>query len=186
MKILPVFLFAAMVLFTHVSNAQSKQELLTEAQRDYLRGDADNAKQKFKMVLESDPRNVTAQNYLRMIAVQEKSGNGAGQLEKQLQALILPRVELKDATFGTALEYLKQNAAKVSEGKTKVSFVVQVPADIADSKKVTLSLTNVPFTEVLRYMGELTGFRFAIEKYAIFVKEKTGAPSPSAQPAPLP
>lgn len=186
MKILPAFLLVVMVLFTQVCHAQSPQELLTEAQRDYLRGDADSARQKFKQVLELEPQNVTAQNYLRMIAAQDKSGSGAKQMEKQLEALILDRVEFKDATFGSALEYLKQSAAKVSQGKTNVSFVVQVPSGIADSKKVSLSLTKVPFTEVLRYMGELTGFKFVIEKYAILVKEKTESPSPSTQPAATP
>lgn len=185
MKIPPVFLLAATVLFAQISLALSPQDLLTEAQRDYLRGDTDGAKQKFEQVLELQPRNLTAQNYLRMIAAQEKTGGGAGEMEKQLQALILDKVEFKDASVGSVLDYLKQNAARASKEKINVSFVVQVPAAVMDSKKVTLSLRNLPFTEVLRYLGELTGFQFVIEKYAILVREKTEAPS-SAQPAATP
>jgi hypothetical protein len=40
-------------------------------------------------------------------------------------------------------------------------------------KKFTLSLQNVPFTEVLRYIGELTNVQFSYDRFAITVKPKT-------------
>ncbi len=96
-------------------------------------------------------------------------------MEKALTALIIPHVQLKDATFDSTLEYLKQTAEKASGGKTKVSFVVQVPEDVATKTKVSIDLADIPFTEVLHYLSELTGFKFTIEKYAITVKMPSGS-----------
>jgi hypothetical protein len=187
MKLLPVLAVIALFCSSEIARSQlTSHEILGEAQQAYLRGDTETAKQKFKLVLEMDPKNITAQNYLRSIAVQEKAGGGASDLEKQLQALIVPHVEFKDATFGSALDYLKQTAEKVSNGKTSANFVVKVPSDVVDSKKVTLNLSKVPFTEVLRYLGELTGFKFTVDKYAIIVKQQTETETADAQPSATP
>lgn len=96
----------------------------------------------------------------------------------------IPKVELKDATFGAALEYLKQSLEKQTGGATRVNFVVQLPADFMNSQKVTLSLANAPFTEATRYLGDLTGSQFVYEKYAIIVKKKgdDAASAPAATP----
>ena len=180
-KLLLLAVFA--MLSFHVF-AQSAPDLMTEAQRAYLRGDTQSAKEKFQTILAGDPGNQSAQNYLRMIDAREKADGSGGQLAKQLEALILTRVELRDATFGSALEYLKQQADKISQGKTKVSFVVSLPPEFVETNRVSLNLSNVPFTEALRYLGELAGVKFAVEKYAVTVKPKTSAPAAQAATSP--
>ncbi len=192
MKTLPLLLITAvMMLFTQTGYGQAKdasaQDALTEAQRDYIKGDMDAAKERFQFVLALDPQNLTARNYLHMIETAEAASGKNGALEKELKALVIPRVELKEATFDTALAYLKQDAEKVSGGKTKVNFVVQLPADVVTSTKVTLNLSDVPFTEVLHYVSELTGFSFSIDKYAITVKQAPAStPAPVVNEAPTP
>jgi len=186
MKKYPLILTTIMVaLFGQLGHAQdTTKAVLTEAQEAYIRGDIETAKQKFKIVLELDPHNLTAQNYLHTIEVQQKaSGGGGAEQEKKLSTLILQRVQLKDASFDTALDYLKQLAGKQGQN---VSFVVQVPSEVTDAKKVTLFLENIPFTEVLRYMGELTGFKFSIDKYAIVVKQASTDTVSAATPSPAP
>jgi hypothetical protein len=145
---------------------------MTEAQRAYLRGDTQAAKEKFQTILARDSGNQSAQNYLRMIEALERSEGPGGQLAKQLESLILPKVEFRDATFGSALEYLKQQADKQSQGKTKVNFVVSLPPDFVETRRVSLNLSNVPFTEALRYLGDLAEVKFSVEKYAVLVKPK--------------
>ena len=182
MKTFPLFLLgAAILLFIQPAQAQqqqqpSVQDALTEAQRDYYRGDIDAAKERFQYVLEVDPHNLTAQNFLRTIESSQVN-NGAAAQEKALKAIVLDHVQLKDASLDSTLTYLKQTAEKASGGKTKVNFVVQVPEEVVAKTKVNLDLSSVPFTEVLHYLSELTGFKFTIEKYAITVK------LPSAPPA---
>lgn len=148
--------------------AQSAQQFSSEGQRAYLSNDMETAKARFQQALALDPSNQTATGYLRMIMAQEKKagGPGGGELEKQLRALVLPEVKFKEATFAEALEYLKQMAAKQS---VAVSIVVQ--PDVNREAKVTLNLANVPFTEALRYVCELVGTKYSIDRFAVVVKK---------------
>ncbi len=159
--------------------AQSASQLASEAQRAYISGDAETAKAKFQMVLQIDPTNVVARNYLRIIQTQEKKSGAGVQLEKKLSTVILPTVKFQDATFGTALEYLKQQAAKQS---AQVSFVTQLPQEALDNK-VTLNLSNVPFTEALRYLCELNNAKYSIERYAILIKKAGAEAASGASPS---
>lgn len=154
--------------------AESAAELLSEAQAAYLRGDMETAKRNFELVYRMDPRNATAIGYLRRIKMQEAKMGAGPKQEKVLAALIIPQVQFKEATLGAALEYLKQAAAKASDGKTAVNFVV-APEIPVDTTIVTLSLANVPFTEVLRYVGNLANVTFSYDQYAISVKPKSAA-----------
>lgn len=165
--------------------AQLAQEIYSEAQRAYMAGNVEEAKEKFKLVLEMNPKHVGAQGYVRMITVQEKRSGGGGELQKQLQSLVLPKVEFRNATFGSALEYLKQQAAKQSGEKVKVSFVVQLPPEFSDTRKVTLNLANVPFLEAVRYVCDQGEVAYAVEKYAVVIKSKTAVEKtvPAATPA---
>ena len=180
MKTIPLLLIlAAWMFFTQAAYSDTTaQEALTEAQIDYNKGDLEAAKERFEFVLQLDPHNLTATNYLRMIETElAKSGKSGAALEKSLAALVVPHVALKSATFDATLDYLKTTAEKLSNGKVKANFVVAIPEDAAAKTRVSLDLTSVPFTEVLHYISEQTGFTFKIEKYAITVK------MPSAEPA---
>jgi len=182
MKTLVTFALGLLLICSEGANAQSSQQLFNEAQRAYISGDVETAKQKFTTVLEIDPSNTSARNYLRMITTQEKSDTGE-QMQNQLKALILPKVEFRDATFGSALEYMRQAASRQSGGKVSVSFVVQLPPEFKDTQKVTLNLANIPFTEALHYLCELGGVDYKIEKYAIIVKKKAPVETPAFQPS---
>ena len=175
MKILPTFLVPALLAtFALTAGAESVQQLLSEAQTAYLRGDMETAKRNFELVNKLDPRNMTAIAYLRTMKAREvQAGAGAVQ-EKQFSAIILPKIEFREATLGSALDFLKQQVNKQTGGKQIVNFVVQLPDEQVKAQTVTLSLANVPFTEVLRYIGTLTNTTFTFEKYAIAVRPASG------------
>jgi hypothetical protein len=178
MKILPLPLLGgfALLVLSVASVAESTREILTQAQVAYQKGEVETAKKLFKAVLQADPRNPTAISFLRMIAGSEKTKPAGASIQKQLETLIVSKVDFKEATLGSVLDFLKQTAAKNSDGKIAVNFVVQLPEDQLQSKPVTLSLTNVPMSEVLRYLGALADIDFAYEKYAILVKPHVAAP----------
>jgi hypothetical protein len=120
-------------------------------------------------------------NFLRLIAAQQKAGAGAGNtpLERQVSNLILPKVEYKEATLDSVLDSLKRTAAKLTDNKVAVNFVPAIPSEQLHQSTVTLSLSNVPFTEVLRYIGSLTNVQFVYDKYAITVKPAAAATTAS-------
>jgi hypothetical protein len=156
--------------------AAQQGSLLSQAQRAYLAGDLETAKPLFQKVLADDPQNVAARNYLKSIAQAESQANPGATLEKQLAALILPKVEFREATLGSALDALKKLAAKASNGKIQPNFVLQPGVD--PQTPVTLSVTDIPLREVLRYMGQLAKADFVVEKYAIqVVPKKDAAPA---------
>lgn len=173
MKFLPLLaLMLSLACAAPTLHAQTAADLMTEGQRAYSAGDMETAKAKFQLVLEVERNHKTARNYLRMIQAAEARAGVGGVLQKQLQTVVLPKVELRDTTFGATLDYLKQQTAKASDGKVNVSFVSQLPADFMNTQTVTLNLAQVPLTEVLRYVGDLAGVQFSIEKHAVVVKKK--------------
>lgn len=159
---------------------QSVQQLLTEGQKAYMSGDVETAKRYFQMVNRADPKNVTAIGFLRRIAVEGKKGGG-NTTEKQLASVVMPKVEFREATLGSVLEYLKQTLTKSTEGRVSVNFIVQ--RDVPVTQPITLSVTNIPFTEVLRYIGGLADVQFEYDKYGVVVKPKNAGASAAVAPA---
>ena len=156
------------------------QQLLTEGQTAFMRGDLATAKTDLDWVIQMDPHNKTAIGYLRRIALQEGQQNKGAALEKQLDALMIPKLEFREANLSAALDFMKKSADRLSNGKIAVSFVVQAPPEQVNAQQVTLSLSNIPFTEALRYIGGIAGMNFSYEKYAIVVRPAFNAPAPAA------
>ena len=177
--------FLTSIVLVVGASAESTRDLLIAAQTAYMKGDMETAKKNFQAVNKLDPKNVTAIGFLRKIAVDEAKKPQVSSMQKQLEKLIVPKVDFRDATLGSALEFLKQTAPKISDGKVVVNFVVQLPDEQATSQTVTLTLANVPYSEVLRYLGEVAKLDFAYEKYAIVVKPRGAAAAPEVAPAPV-
>jgi hypothetical protein len=186
----PLNLLAALSLTlacaTQVS-AQAVDDLLKEAQQAYVRGDSAIAKEKFEMIRRIEPDNRTAINYLRRI-IAEEAKNPNKDLTNGTQAalakVIFPKIDLREASLAEALDFLRQKGNQIGEGKVAINFVLQID-EAAKMNKVTLTLQNVPFTEVLRYIGELANVTFVYERFAIAVRPK-GAAAPEATNAPAP
>jgi general secretion pathway protein D len=110
----------------------------------------------------------------------------------KLNRIIIPRIDLRDTTVREAVEFLKQRSRELDtstddpQGKRGVNIVLKLlpsqpdlalpPAEgptppvggTADTR-VTLSLTNVPLIEALRYLTELAGLKYKIEPYAVSI-----------------
>ena len=162
-------------------------QLVTEGQAAYQKGDIQGAKTAFQQVYELDSRNTVAIGYLRRIQVDEKTRPKSVPLERQLSTLVIPQIQFREATLGSALDYLRKSVDKQSGGKLAVNFVVQLPPEQQNTQLVTLNLSNVPFNEALKYLGTVATLDFVYDKYAIIVKPKTeGAATTSAPVAPTP
>ena len=162
------------------SLATDVSDLMTEAQRAYLRNDLAAAKEKFELVRKLDPNNRTAISYLRRI-IAEEIAQSAGKAPKNstqeaLQKLIMEKVEIREASLTEALEFLKQKGTQLGEGKVAINFVLQLDEQTQNAK-ITITLQKVPLAEVLRYVGDLASVQFVYEPYAIVVKPKGAAQS---------
>lgn len=166
-----IFLFSAGAIA-----ADPAAQLVAEAKAAYARGEVDAAKAKLLSVNSIDPKNPAAAALLRQIQAKE-AAQGATP-ERALAKLIIPSVQFREAEFSAVLDALRQQVTKVSEGKQAVNFVVQLPEAQAKTA-ITLTLSNVPFTEVLKYIGTLANVTFVYDKYAIMVRPSAG---PKAEP----
>ena len=142
------------------------------------------AKAGLERVLSSDPRHTTARAYLSRINYQLKAGadKGVNSLESKAAALILPTIEFQDATLGSVIEFLPKKAAELTEKKFEPSIIFKGPAEELERKKVTLRLVNIPMSEVLRYVGELTEVKFVYEKHAIVATPQRDLPVVAPEP----
>jgi tetratricopeptide (TPR) repeat protein len=157
----------------------TEPQLMAQAQRAYLAGDYDTAKDLFTQVIELDPQNNVAIQFLRRIRLAE-AGQAPKPAQDPLKQLLLPKVNFKNATFSAALDYLKQEAAKQS---VAVSFVPQLP-DAQLQKPITLSLGQIPFLDALTYICQLDGAVYKIDPYAIVITpQPPSAPGGAAPPA---
>lgn len=176
---LRALLLASLTLATGAF-ADDVSDLMADAQRTYIRGDLTAAKEKFNLILKLDPNNRTAQGYRRRIvadeATQQAGKPAPNATETALRKVILEKVDFHDATLVELLEFLRQKGNQLGEGKVAINFVFQLEEQ-AKNAKVTLTMQKVPFTEVLRYIGELANVQFTFEPYAIVVKPRGAAPA---------
>ena len=132
--------------------------------------------------------------------VQARAGiRGTEATMAKLNRIVIPRIDLRDATVREAVEFLKQRSRELDtageepQEKRGVNIFLKLPAvpgvpapdlttappvegaavppevgGTADTR-VTLSLTNVPLIEALRYLTELAGLKYKIEPYAVSI-----------------
>lgn len=185
MKILPVIVLSLLTstsLFAAPPAAEEVKQFLADGQAAFSKGDYAAAKGAFETVYQLDPRNLTAITFLQKIKVLEKSAPKPMSQERQLAAVIVPKVQLKDATIGAVFDYLKSTAAKLTEGKVVVNFVLKLPEDAEKTTAITLNMTEVPFTEVVKYVAELANLNVQYQQYAVLVTPKAPV-APAVVPA---
>jgi general secretion pathway protein D len=117
----------------------------------------------------------------------------------KLNRIIIPKIDLRDTTVREAVEFLKQRSRELDtsvedpQEKRGVNIFLKLPSPgavpapdmtavppvegaaplppvggTADTR-ITLSLTNVPLIEALRYLTELAGLKYKIEPYAVSI-----------------
>ncbi|MEP6667552.1 MAG: hypothetical protein ABJF10_00280 [Chthoniobacter sp.] len=150
------------------------QQLITEGQNAYTKGDFAGAKSAFEMVYSMDSRNTTAIKFLVRLKAEMGTGKTASvPIERQMASIVIPQIQFHEATLSSALDYLRNAVKRQSNNKLAVNFVVQLPADQVNTQTVTLNLTNVPFTEAVKYLCEVANLTYEYDKYAIKLKPKT-------------
>jgi hypothetical protein len=162
-KILAILL----ALMTVSSLKGQPSEIQAEAVRAFQAGDYATARSLFESLLSIDPKNPAARNYLRAIAQRERSGPG---LESALRKIVIPTVDFHDVTVREAVAFVSQKVRELSGGKQSVNVVWMVPAEQTASARVTLSLQNVPASEVLRYIGDASNLQISYDPLAVKIK----------------
>lgn len=126
------------------------------------------------------------------------TGSGTEGISAKLNRIIIPKIELKEATIREAVERLKQISKDrdTSTDKKGVNIVLKLPSapvapaaapglpgadpaaaapaattapTVTPDTTVTMSLSNVPLIEALKYLTELSGLKFKVEPFAVSI-----------------
>jgi hypothetical protein len=102
--------------------------------------------------------------------------NGAGAESaalKKAEKIIIPRIELREATLAETVDFLRVKTREIDPDGKGINILVK--GQVPNSARITLSLTNIPLIEALRYAAGLTEFKLKIEPN-VLVLESPNSP----------
>lgn len=153
-----------LLCFLLAADLHASPPTVQEAQAAMQAGRLDDAKAVLDQILAADPRNQAAQNISRIVG-QALARRAAAR--QQLERVILPTLDLKDASAREAVDYTLQLIAKNSPQGQRPNLVWMVPPDFPG--RVTLRLDNVPGATALEYVVGAAGLGVAFEEHAVRV-----------------
>lgn len=136
--------------------------LFQQGRAAYYNGNFELASQLLGQVLAANPKHFETQAILAQIKSQSK---GKASLQKQYSTVILPKFQVSEVTLGESLEALTIITKNASNGKVQPNFVVKTPE--LNTARITLSLSDVPLTEVIRYLAEMAKAKTTWDQHAV-------------------
>ncbi|TCO89415.1 beta-lactamase regulating signal transducer with metallopeptidase domain [Chthoniobacter flavus] len=100
--------------------------------------------------------------------------------------IIIPKIEFREATLNEALEFLRKKAMEFDPDKTGVKISVK-PGVESNDMRITLSLSNVPLIEALKYVTDLAAVGLTVLPDALVIQPTNGdARGAGGPPPPIP
>lgn len=172
--------FAAFLLMAVPAGAEDLNVVYQQGRAAFYKGDLDTAYQLLSRVAAANPRHTETANMLAYIKANHKLADNT--LKTQYEGVILPKVEMADVTLTEAIEGLRVLSKNASGGKVMPNVIVK-GADLAQ-KKITLSLSNIPLSEALSYVTQLTGAKATYDKHAVILTEQADTVTTTAEAKP--
>ncbi|MEP6673155.1 MAG: hypothetical protein ABJF10_28655 [Chthoniobacter sp.] len=109
------------------------------------------------------------------------------EIRHKLNRIVIPKLDFHEATVREAVDFLKKKSAELDVdspgGNRGVNIVLKLagpneaapgaassaPVEKAADARITVSLTNVPLLEALKYVTGLADLRFQVEPYAVSI-----------------
>ncbi|MEM7697595.1 MAG: hypothetical protein AAF236_04235 [Verrucomicrobiota bacterium] len=185
--LVPLIAIFALTSPTEVRAQQSLNDVYQEGVALFEAGKYAEALVRFDLVLQKKPGFVYARSYAgKARAAIAKGATKKNDLEGQLASIQVPEISFDKAPIGDVLDYLSQRAVELSGGKIAANFIYKGTPQQRDTTLVTLSLRNVPLTEAIRYVGQLTRTNIRYEPHAVVADPNYEAPQiQSASPQPV-
>jgi hypothetical protein len=161
--------------------AETVQQTYARGVRAYSGGNTETARKLFEEVLAADPGNKGAAAFIRNI---DAAKPAQVDLRKQMEAVIVPKIDFHDASLTTVLDYLPKVVAEQSKGRATLNIVRLFPSDYGASKTITLQLSNAPMSSVLDYIAQLAGVKMEFQAHAVVVslpRTASVTPAPAVQ-----
>jgi len=162
------------------NRAQKAQTLYQIGMNAMKEGNYKLARTSFKGVLNIYPGHPGAKRQLLYIS----SNMNSLELAKRKTALhkvIIPKVDLDNASIQEALDLLAVQVEKISQKKVLPNFIVQDPTRAFKGQQITLRLHNIPADTLLRYICDQAGGNTRWDTHAIVItpRRKASPPKPA-------
>jgi hypothetical protein len=138
------------------------QKLFDQGRAAFYQGDYVLAAKLLKQVQVAAPKHEMTRIMLATIATQPKEELG---LKATYAAVKIPKIQLSEVTLDESLQALSVMAKNASGGKVTPNFIVKSP-DL-NKMPLTMSLTNAPLDEVVRYIAEMAKAKVTWDKHAV-------------------
>ena len=167
------------------THAQSFKAAYDEGVRLYDAGDYEGALARFEIAVRANPRSPHARSYMTKSKTAVAQGLGSKKsMEKDLAKVIIPQINFEDAPIGDVLQYLAARTEELTQGKLRPNIIYKGTPEQRKNTLITLSVRNVPVTEALRYVGQMSRTHFAYEEHAVVADPNWVAPpNPKLQAA---
>jgi len=162
-----VFLSASLLMWFPATGSADSKEDYRNAQVAEKEGDYRTAIAIYEALVRQYPRDPKLRAALAQARLAEREGTPKGVLEAKLKLVILPEVEFSDVDLDSVFMYLSQKTEELTGGKLRPNFIYKGSVEERKRPQITLRLSNVPVSEVIRYVGELTSTVFVYEPHAI-------------------
>jgi general secretion pathway protein D len=107
----------------------------------------------------------------------QMDSKGSQAINNKLDEIIIPRIDFTDSSIKEALDFIKKRAADLDTGDSDnkgINIILKLKPDSPDaSYPITLSLSDVPLREALRYVTEAANLKIKIETHAVVVVPAT-------------
>jgi len=95
--------------------------------------------------------------------------SGAGVYGK-METIIFPNIEFEDADIFSVIRYLNRSSKRYDPAKEGVSIVAGFTKETASKlPKITMHLSKIPMSEVLRYVCQITELKFKIDEGVVII-----------------
>lgn len=173
-----VMMAAFFVTPSAVRAADDINTLYQQGRAAFYRGDQELALALLTQVAAAAPNHTDTQNMLRMLKANQKVN--VSTLKKDYGAVVLPKLDMQDVTLTEAIDGLRVLSKNASAGKVTPNIIVKGPS--LGEKKLSLALANIPLTEAIEYIAQMTGGRATYEKHAVVISEVAQAQTASQDP----
>lgn len=172
------------------SSAQSEgkrtlKEVYDAGVKHFEAGDYVTALKDFETFLKHQPNYPYARNYAAQCRQKIQQGiKPKRNLEAELATIVIPSVEFNNTDLGLVFEFLTQKSEELSGGKVVANFIYKGSEEQRKGTTITLKLRNAPFTDVVKYVGQLSRTAFTYEEFAIVGTPGNASPTPITDATP--
>ena len=151
-------------------SAAAQEKLLMEAVLLRSQGFYTEAEGRLKQLAIWQPDQPTIRELLQNVQTKLKlqEQDPVGIMKRKLAAIYFPSVQFRDANPQDVIEFISHEVSKLPPEKADINFVWQIPTGVS-VPPITLNLKNIPLTDVLNYVTQLTGLRYRVDAYAVVI-----------------